>query len=164
MTSVSDIERAAALFDVLARDWVREWRLAIERELAPAGLNQASALSLIILRTEGDAPTQSDIAEKLGVDGATMMRVLEGLEAEGLVAREVDPADRRRRIVRLTPRGTARTAEVMRQVACLRSEFLEGVSLEELQACIAVLGRIRENQKARAGRAATPAVAGARGR
>ena len=154
MTSASSLERAAAKFDVLARDWVREWRLAIDRELAPTGLNQSTALSLVILFTEGDAPTQSDMAEKLAVDGATMVRTLDYLEAEGLVLREVDPADRRRRIVRLTPRGGARTAEVMTQIAALRSQFLEGVSLEELQACIGVLTRIRANQKTRAQRMA----------
>src|SRR5689334_21968755 len=100
MTSASSLPRAATKFDVLTRDWGREWRQAIEREVAPAGLNHSRALSLVILFTEGDAPTQADIAEKLGVDGATMVRTLDYLETEGLVMREVDPADRRRRIVR----------------------------------------------------------------
>lgn len=47
------------------------------------------------------------VAARLGVDRTTMVGLLDGLEALGLVARRPDAADRRRNVVELTPVGRA---------------------------------------------------------
>ena len=48
---------------------------------------------------------QSSLARALGFDKVTVLRVLRGLEARGLVAREAGPATRRNVSVALTPAG-----------------------------------------------------------
>ena len=47
------------------------------------------------------------IRDYLGLDSGLMSRLLRGLEDEGLVATSADPADARRRVVVLTPKGQA---------------------------------------------------------
>lgn len=62
----------------------------------------------------GIAEAGCDVAELragLKLDSGLMSRLLRRLEGEGLVVTESDPADRRRRIARLTPAGLAERAE-----------------------------------------------------
>lgn len=60
---------------------------------------------------ESDAPTQAQLAGTTGRDKTRLIGNLDRLEAEGMVARQPDPADRRNRIVSLTSAG----AEVLRR-------------------------------------------------
>ncbi len=53
----------------------------------------------------------ADLRAQLGLDSGLLSRLLRGLEGEGLVTTETDPADRRCRIARLTPAGRAEKAE-----------------------------------------------------
>lgn len=54
----------------------------------------------------------ADLAERLRVSRAAITALLDGLEAEGLVARRPDPRDRRARRVVLTRAGRARAREI----------------------------------------------------
>ena len=54
----------------------------------------------------------SDLSQRLGVSKQAAGQLVEELESEGLVQREADPADRRARRVRLTPRGKRVVADV----------------------------------------------------
>lgn len=54
-----------------------------------------------------DAPTVRSLRDRVGLDSGYLSRLLGSLESEGLIRTEVDPADRRRRVVRLTDAGTA---------------------------------------------------------
>lgn len=58
----------------------------------------------------GDAPSQTELAAATGRDKTRLIGNLDRLEALGLARREPDPADRRHRVVSLTPRG-ARAVE-----------------------------------------------------
>ncbi|MDP3196069.1 helix-turn-helix domain-containing GNAT family N-acetyltransferase [Tabrizicola sp.] len=63
---------------------------------------------LVMVRPEG-----TDVAlirDRLGLDSGLMSRFLRSLEREGLIETATDPADRRRRIARLTPAGEAELA------------------------------------------------------
>ena len=73
--------------------------------------------------------TQSKLAEAMGVSGATVTHHLNGLEAQGLVRRWRDDANRRVQRVELTPEGAAlfdRLREVaMAHDARLRSKLTD---------------------------------------
>ena len=66
-----------------------------------------------------------DLRARLGAPKQSLARNLNQLEARGFVTRETDPADRRRRLVTLTPSGVtfAREATERRRNA-LRQAFL----------------------------------------
>lgn len=75
------------------------------------GLSHAGLVALHLL---GEEPTnQTELAERARVENQTMSRTLDRLEREGFVARERDPRDRRRHIVRRTAAG-ARAWEAAR--------------------------------------------------
>jgi DNA-binding MarR family transcriptional regulator len=75
------------------------------------GLSHAGLVALHLL---GEEPTnQTALAERARVENQTMSRTLDRLEREGFVARERDPRDRRRHIVRRTAAG-ARAWEAAR--------------------------------------------------
>jgi DNA-binding MarR family transcriptional regulator len=75
-------------------------------ELAQLGLHLGQPLVLAELYRE-EGLSQSQLAERMGVERPTVTKVLRGLETAGLVARERDPADTRVQRVRLTERGAA---------------------------------------------------------
>lgn len=77
------------------------------------GLSRGRLDVLLWLERGDDAGLRAaDLAERLLVSRATITVLLDGLEAEGLVARRPDPHDRRARRVVLTRAGRARAREI----------------------------------------------------
>ena len=77
--------------------------------LAPIGL-KGNQLSLLVAISRMGEPTITRLGEGLVTDRTTLTRNLAPLERAGLVRLEVG-ADRRSRIVTVTPRGSKRLAE-----------------------------------------------------
>jgi len=75
------------------------------------------------------------------VQWPSLIRTLDGLEAEGLVERRVNPADKRSRLVSITPRGLAVFREVKAVLDPTRAALLEGFSDEELRSAERLLER-----------------------
>ena len=83
----------------------RTWRTKLDERLSPLGLTQARWLVLMHLsRVNGEAP-QKELAFSVGVEGPTLVRVLDGLERMGLVQRLGVKGDRRARRVCLTSKA-----------------------------------------------------------
>lgn len=79
---------------------------ALDQYLNRHGLMQGRWWVLILLMREPDSSsTPSLLAEKAGVSRATMTRLIDGLERDGLVKREFDSEDRRSFTVSLTSDG-----------------------------------------------------------
>src|SRR3954465_8633117 len=57
---------------------------------------------------------QSELIQEMGVAPSILVTLLNPLEADGLVARERDPSDRRRHLVTLTPAGERQLASASR--------------------------------------------------
>lgn len=101
------------MLDAVAR--LRRFNRAVTREagaLDTSFLGRGRPLGavrvLVMVRPEG-----TDVAlirDRLGLDSGLMSRFLRSLEREGLIETATDPADRRRRIARLTPAGEAEVA------------------------------------------------------
>ncbi|WP_334174252.1 MarR family transcriptional regulator, partial [Pseudoxanthobacter sp.] len=130
------------IFGQLISRVARYWRRAIDQAMAESGLSQATALPLLVLSRLGPELRQGVIADELGLEGPSLVRVVEMLVSEGLVERREDPQDRRARLLRLTPAGVARVAEVEAAVAGLRARFLDDLGADELHAVVTGLTRI----------------------
>jgi DNA-binding MarR family transcriptional regulator len=97
--------------------------------LEKLGVTYPQYLVLVAL-WERDSQGVGDLASALGMDFGTLSPMLKRIEKKGLVARRRDPADERRVVVSLTPKGEAlrkRTQQMLGQFYC----FLN-VPVEEL--------------------------------
>ncbi len=91
--------------------------------LDAAGLEMWDYAVLTAL-ADSDAPTQAQLAAATGRDKTRLIGNLDRLEAEGLVRREPDPADRRNRIVSLTPAGSDVLRRCREAIGTMESELL----------------------------------------
>ncbi|GAB3159905.1 MarR family winged helix-turn-helix transcriptional regulator [Amycolatopsis sp. NPDC004378] len=80
--------------------------------------------------SSGAAASQLALAQQIHYDKTRLIALLDGLEAAGLVVREPDPADRRARIVRLTPSGARRHASVRAGIRVVEDRRLAGLDAD----------------------------------
>jgi MarR family transcriptional regulator, transcriptional regulator for hemolysin len=101
---------------------------------------------LILTSLKGESwPAQHQLARSLGIEGPTLTRHLDGLEAAGLVTRSRDENDRRAVRVELTEAGSARHAELLQAVISFNRKLRSGLSEEEIEELRALLERLEQN-------------------
>ena len=122
----------------------RAWRTRLDQRLRPLGLSQGKWRTLIHLSQGGNKLTQKEIAERMGIEGATLAGLLDRLQEDGWVERRGSAADRRCKTVHLQRRSKAVLDKIFNTAHDLRSEFIEGIPQRDLETCIRVLTRIRE--------------------
>ena len=123
----------------------RTWRTKLDERLSPLGLTQARWLVLMHLSRMGGEAPQKELAFIVGVEGPTLVRVLDGLERMGLVQRMGVEGDRRARRVCLTPKADNVISDIMRIGLKLRGEALAGISDADLESFFRVLEVILAN-------------------
>ncbi|MFI6997586.1 MarR family winged helix-turn-helix transcriptional regulator [Nocardia sp. NPDC050175] len=84
-------------------------RRAVDGHMADNGLSLARTKILRILDQHGPV-RQGSLATELGLAARSITQAVEGLERDGLVERDTDPADRRAKLVALTAAGSAALA------------------------------------------------------
>ena len=79
----------------------------IHREVDPdeLGMSMKEFSTLNFVR-DADGVTQGELGTRMCVDANTVVQLLNSLERRGFAVRERDPQDRRRHLVRITPKGT----------------------------------------------------------
>src|SRR6201997_4570869 len=92
----------------------RAWRREADQALADHGLSQATALPLVVLLRWGKCARQGVLAEEIGIEGPSLVRLIDLLQAEGLVERREDPTDRRAKMLHLTEIGETKAEEMNR--------------------------------------------------
>lgn len=80
---------------------------------------------------QGGSVHARELSRTLRVHPSNLVALLDQLEADGLIARRRDPADRRRQIIKLTPAGTKRLRLAAAAVAEVEQELLSPLSAEE---------------------------------
>lgn len=126
--STSPRARFGVRFSLLAR----RWRRALDARLAEAGLSDATWVPLIHLHESGGGITQKELAALVGIDGSSLVRLLDILCRQGLVERRADASDGRARLVHLTAAGQTRVAEIRRELAKGEAEMLTDLSDEDI--------------------------------
>jgi len=120
----------------------RRWRWRLDRRLEDMGLSQARWAVLLQISRIGDPPSQRQLAEFVGIEGATLVPLLNSLETQGLIERHTDPRDRRAKTVHLTPKADEVLVEINVIAQQLRRELTEGLSDASLRICIEVFDHI----------------------
>ena len=122
----------------------RAWRTKLDQRLRPLGLSQGKWRTLIHLSQGGNKLTQKEIAERMGIEGATLAGLLDRLENDGWVERRDSAADRRCKTVHLQRRSKAVLDKIFNTAHELRGELIEDIPQGDLETCIRVLSKIRE--------------------
>lgn len=104
-------------------------------------LTQKQAATLWLISANGGV-SQVDIAACLDMDRATMMSVVDRLEARGFVLRKRSKTDRRRQELHLTPLGQSTLKKARARIADHERRFLERLKPAELMALIAALKKL----------------------
>jgi MarR family transcriptional regulator for hemolysin len=128
--SKTNIDSSNLLFH-LAR-LTRRWRKVLDAEVQSAGLTDATWRPLLHLHLLGDGIRQKDLAASVGIEGPSVVRLLDMLIAKGLIERSEDAADRRAKLLRLTPAGLELVARIKATVLALESEVLAPFSAGEI--------------------------------
>jgi DNA-binding MarR family transcriptional regulator len=121
----------------------REQRALMERRLAPFDVTLQQASALIRVRDGETSP--HGLATAIGTDNAGMTRLLDRLEAKGLVARRSHPSDRRSLTVELTEAGASLAPRLGPVLGSVGREMLTGFGADETAALGAMLRRLLDN-------------------
>ncbi|WP_158963574.1 MarR family winged helix-turn-helix transcriptional regulator [Chachezhania sediminis] len=125
-------------FSLLAR----RWRRALDAHLAASGLTDATWVPLVHLQETGGGISQKSLAMLVGVDGSSLVRVLDILSRDGLVERRRDRTDGRTRLIHLTLAGEARVAEIRRELARVEKTILADLSDTDITTMLTGFARI----------------------
>lgn len=134
-------------YENLASNLSRTARLIrhrLDERLSPLGLTQSRWLILLLLSKFGGNMPQKDIAECVGAEGPTIVRLLDALERMGFIERRGQHNDRRAKIVTLTPQAASVLAEIMRITREFRQELWAGISEEDLAAHERVIAAVQQ--------------------
>ena len=121
----------------------RAWRQALDRRLKFLGVSQASWMTIAVAAKAATPLSQSELADALGVEGATMVAMVDRLVKVGLVAREPSPSDRRIKRIVLTDAGNRLYARVKAEAADFRAELLAPIDAKKLLAATELLERLQ---------------------
>jgi MarR family transcriptional regulator, transcriptional regulator for hemolysin len=132
----------------LLSDAARLMRRDFERRARPLGLTRAQWQALFHLaRNEGC--NQATLADLLEVEPITLARLIDRLEAYGLVVRRADPGDRRARLLFLGARAHPLLEELRTLGAETRETAFAGISEDERTVLMALLAKMRANLSGR---------------
>ncbi|MBG0790680.1 MAG: MarR family transcriptional regulator [Desulfovibrionaceae bacterium] len=112
--------------------------------LADMGLTKGRIGFLItVLQHEGIV--QEDLSNLLFIDPAATARALKHLESDGLVRRDEDPEDRRRKLVYSTARARALQPELMAMLTRYNEALFDGLDREAQDRFLDMLDRLVAN-------------------
>ncbi|CAO3450340.1 Transcriptional regulator, MarR family [Azospirillum argentinense] len=127
------------------------WRREANKVLAESGFSSSVISPLMLLNELGDGMRQRELAEEMGVEGPSLVRLLDSLEAAKLVERREAPDDRRAKTLHLTDQGRDLLARVNAALNDVRRRLLEGASGPEIAGTVRVMAAIESNARAMKG-------------
>ena len=117
---------------------------AFDDALAAAGGSLPVWLVLISLKSQR-LRNQRELASAVGIREATLTHHLNSMDAQGLITRRRDPANRRVHLVELTPAGEAAFQRMRGAAVAFDERLRAGISADELAVLEGLLGRLEGN-------------------
>lgn len=121
----------------------RFWRRLTRAVTAHYGLAEAGVTPLLWIGRLGEGVRQNVVADRIGVEGASLVRVLDELAAADFVTREPDPSDRRANLLYLTPKGRETVARLEADINELRERVLGSLDAADIKGAEKVFAAIK---------------------
>lgn len=131
---------ADTLFQHLA-DACAESRQAFLHHL---GISQARLHLLSVVARAGEI-SHAALQEHVGLDGATITRLVKQFEAEGVLSRRLDPQNNRYTLVSLTASGHQIVAGLREAHHAFQTRLLDGIPSVDQNVMVRALERLRAN-------------------
>lgn len=112
----------------------RTWRNVLEVRLVELGLTDATWVPLFHLHDAGEPLSLKQLAQRVGLDSSTLVRVVDLLEARGWAVRATDAHDRRSKSLSLTAEGLHVVADVRAKLHQVESQLLQGMDASTVDA------------------------------
>lgn len=118
------------------------WRTALDRRLRPLGYSRSRWMVLLHI-SRNDAISHRELAERLGIEAPTLVRLVDRMEADDLISRRTSETDRRVKHLHLSAAGRKEVQRIKACAADLRREILAGIEESEIGVTLDVLQKIR---------------------
>jgi MarR family transcriptional regulator for hemolysin len=118
------------------------WRTALDRRLRPLGYSRSRWMALLHI-SRNDGISHRELAERLGIEAPTLVRLIDRMEGEGLLKRRASETDRRVKHLHLSATGRKEVERIWASAAELRHELLSGLSQAEIKTTLHALHSIR---------------------
>jgi MarR family transcriptional regulator for hemolysin len=137
-------------FSAALHTTARAWRLAVDRRLKDLGVSQASWMAIAVIAKAGQPLSQSELAHSLGVEGATMVAMIDRLVKARLVRRLPSLVDRRVKLIVLTAAGGRLYDRVKSEAAAFRKDLLADIDRGQLAIATELLERLQRSAESAA--------------
>lgn len=112
---------------------------------AKQGITPAEGRTLQYIAAQKRDLCQKDIEEEYGLRPASASQLLQGMENAGLIRRETDPQDRRRKRLVITPEREESAAQMLSDIEQMEERLIEGIEPEKLEIFFEVMDKMLEN-------------------
>ena len=92
-----------------------------------------------------DGLSQKELAEKIYVDGSTLVPIIDRMERSRLLERRPDPKDRRNNRIFLTKKSVSIVDSIVEIILAVRKAIYKGLSNEEIESSRIILKKIMHN-------------------
>ncbi|WP_036108661.1 MULTISPECIES: transcriptional regulator SlyA [Mangrovibacter] len=124
---------------------VRVWRALIDLRLKPLELTQTHWVTLHNIHQLPPEQSQIQLAKAIGIEQPSLVRTLDQLEQKGLISRHTCANDRRAKRIKLTDKAQPIIEQMEQVISRTRGEILGGVSQQEIDTLISLIGRLERN-------------------
>jgi MarR family transcriptional regulator for hemolysin len=122
----------------------RALRKALDSELGHYGITFSQWQVLASLALEGET-SQVKLAELIGVEGPTLVRILDRMEQKGWIKRKVSSRDRRQKLISPTKKTEGVWKKMTECAHGVRNGAVKGISSKDVANLQRFLKKIREN-------------------
>ncbi|MGH8137456.1 MAG: MarR family winged helix-turn-helix transcriptional regulator [Steroidobacteraceae bacterium] len=131
-------------FGFLLKELSRRYVLRFEQRAREISLTLPQCKVLVRLE-DNEGASQARLAELTDVEPMTMVRILDRMEADGLLERRPDPDDRRARCLYLTLKAKPLLEQIWRVSELTRAETFAGIGRPDRELFMSVLERMHGN-------------------
>jgi len=117
-------------------------RFELDAVFKPLGVTDATWRVLFFLHRTDSGIMQKDLAKEMGIEGPTLVRLLDKLEEQDLIVRKLAPHDRRGKTVHLTDSAEPVITQLQAISTSSLASMLDMISDDEMEVCVSVFNRL----------------------
>jgi MarR family transcriptional regulator for hemolysin len=135
-------------FGILLFSLTRVWRTKLNQRLRPIGASSSALGALYHLFESEHGLVQRELAERIGIEGPTLVRLLDVMERDGWVVRVASATDRRQKVVQVTPKAQEAFAAMAAIARELNGQVVAVATPDELAAAATLLRKMTRQLEA----------------